>query len=148
MLHQLIMSIPFNDEELLEKKVKENWGDIACIIVEPLLGNCASTMPKPGYLELIRSLCDKHGIVMIFDEVKTGFRIAKGGAQEYFNIKADLVTYAKALALTREHLKEFPRDAFVLNPSCGVFGTIGFSGRPVSGSRLIELIMGGLSTIE
>ena len=97
-LHQLIMSIPFNDEELLEKKVKENWGDIACIIVEPLLGNCASTMPKPGYLELIRSLCDKYGIVMIFDEVKTGFRIAKGGAQEYFNIKADLVTYAKALA--------------------------------------------------
>ena len=97
-ISQLIMSIPFNDEELLEKKVKENWGDIACIIVEPLLGNCASTMPKPGYLELIRSLCDKYGIVMIFDEVKTGFRIAKGGAQEYFNIKADLVTYAKALA--------------------------------------------------
>src|SRR5210317_1618962 len=92
------MSIPFNDEELLEKKVKENWGDIACIIVEPLLGNCASTMPKPGFLELIRSLCDKYGIVMIFDEVKTGFRIAKGGAQAYFNIKADLVTYAKALA--------------------------------------------------
>ncbi len=49
-------------------------------------------------IDLIRSLCDKYGIVMIFDEVKTGFRIAKGGAQEYFNIKADLVTYAKALA--------------------------------------------------
>ncbi len=98
MIGQLVMSVPFNDEELLEKKVKENWGDIACIIVEPLLGNCASVMPKPGYLELIRSLCDKYGIVMIMDEVKTGFRIAKGGAQEYFNIQADLVTYAKALA--------------------------------------------------
>jgi len=98
MIGQLVISVPFNDEELLEKKVKENWGDIACIIVEPLLGNCASVMPKPGYLELIRSLCDKYDIVMIMDEVKTGFRIAKGGAQEYFNIQADLVTYAKALA--------------------------------------------------
>jgi len=98
MIGQLVYSIPFNDEELLEKKVKENWGDIACIIVEPLLGNCASTMPKAGYLELIRSLCDQYGIVMIMDEVKTGFRIAKGGAQEYFDIQSDLVTYAKALA--------------------------------------------------
>ena len=54
-------------------------------------------MPKKGYLEMVRSLCDKYGIVMIMDEVKTGFRIAKGGAQEYFNIQSDLVTYAKAL---------------------------------------------------
>jgi glutamate-1-semialdehyde 2,1-aminomutase len=98
MIGQLVFSIPFNDEELLEKKVKEKWGEIACIIVEPLLGNCASIMPKAGYLELIRSLCDKYGIVMIMDEVKTGFRIAKGGAQEYFDVRSDLVTYAKALA--------------------------------------------------
>ncbi len=94
---QLVYSIPFNDEELLEKKVKEKWGDIACIIIEPLMGNTASIMPKKGYLELVRSLCSQHGIVMIMDEVKTGFRIAKGGAQEFFKVKADLVTYAKAL---------------------------------------------------
>ena len=54
-------------------------------------------MPLPGFLEKIRELCDKYGIVMVFDEVKTGFRIANGGAQEYFNIQADMVTYAKAL---------------------------------------------------
>ena len=54
-------------------------------------------MPKPGFFEKIRELCDKYGIVMVFDEVKTGFRIANGGAQEYFNIQADLVTYAKSL---------------------------------------------------
>jgi len=94
---QLIISIPFNDEELLEKKVKENWGDIACIIVEPLMGNTASIMPRKGFLGYIRKLCDQYGIVMLMDEIKTGFRIAKGGAQEYFNVKADLVAYGKAL---------------------------------------------------
>jgi glutamate-1-semialdehyde 2,1-aminomutase len=54
-------------------------------------------MPLPGFLEKIRELCDKYGIVMVFDEVKTGFRLSNGGAQEYFNIKADLATYAKSL---------------------------------------------------
>lgn len=97
LLNQLVISLPYNDEELLEKKVKENWGDIACIIVEPLMGNTASIMPQKGYLQFIRKLCDEYGIVMILDEVKTGFRVAKGGAQEYFGVKADLVTYAKAL---------------------------------------------------
>jgi len=92
----LLILAPFNDEELLEEKVKGHFGDIACIIMEPIMGNCASVMPKKGYLEFVRSLCDKYGILLIFDEVKTGFRIAKGGAQEYFNVKADLVTYAKA----------------------------------------------------
>jgi glutamate-1-semialdehyde 2,1-aminomutase len=97
MIGQLVFSIPFNDEELLERKVKETWGDMACIILEPVMGNTASIMPKTSYLELVRNLCDQYGIVMIMDEVKTGFRISKGGAQEYFNVKADLVTYAKAL---------------------------------------------------
>ncbi|MEE8541392.1 MAG: guanitoxin biosynthesis PLP-dependent transaminase GntE [Desulfobacterales bacterium] len=96
-LAQLVIMTPFNDAELLEKKIKENWGDIACIIMEPMMANCPSIMPKAGYLEFVRELCDQYGIVLIFDEVKTGFRIAKGGAQEYFNIKADLATYAKAL---------------------------------------------------
>lgn len=92
-----IMSIRFNDQALLERKIEENWRDLAAIIVEPLLGNQASIMPQNGFLNKIRELCDKYGIVMIMDEVKTGFRIAKGGAQEYFNVKADLVTYAKCL---------------------------------------------------
>jgi len=97
-ISQLVICIPFNDEELLEKKVKENWGDIACIIVEPLMGNTASIMPQKGFLNTIRNLCDEYGIAMIIDEVKTGFRIAKGGAQEYFGVKADLAAYAKSLA--------------------------------------------------
>ncbi len=93
----LLHLLPFNDPELLEKKIKEDWGDIACIIMEPIMGNCPSIMPREGYLETVRKLCDEYGIVLIFDEVKTGFRIAKGGAQEYFGVKADLVAYAKAL---------------------------------------------------
>ena len=97
-LNSLVINIPFNDEEILERKVKEGWGDIACIIVEPLMGNLASTMPKDGFLQFIRKTCDEYGIVLIMDEVKTGFRIAKGGAQEYFKVKGDLMTYAKSVA--------------------------------------------------
>lgn len=93
----LMYSLPFNNKELLEKKLNERWHEIACIIVEPLLGNQASIMPQDGFLNFIREQCDKHGIIMIMDEVKTGFRIAKGGAQEYFDVRADLVTYAKCL---------------------------------------------------
>lgn len=96
-ISQYLISLPFNDFERLEEKVDAQWGDIAAIFVEPLLGNAAGICPKPGFLEKIRELCDKYGIVMVFDEVKTGFRIANGGAQEYFNIQADLVTYAKAM---------------------------------------------------
>lgn len=96
-ISQYVINLPFNDFELLEETIEAKWGDIAAVFVEPILGNCASVMPKAGFLEKIRELCDKYGIVMVFDEVKTGFRIAKGGAQEFFNIQADLVTYAKAL---------------------------------------------------
>ena len=96
-ISQYVINLPFNDLERLEETLHAKWGDIAAIMVEPILGNAAGIMPKPGYLEKMRELCDKYGIVLIFDEVKTGFRIANGGAQEYFNIKADLVTYAKAM---------------------------------------------------
>ena len=96
-INQYVLSVAFNDFEGLERVVAANWGDLATIIVEPMLGNSASIMPQPGFLEKIRELCDQYGIVMFFDEVKTGFRVAKGGAQEYFGIQADLVTYAKAM---------------------------------------------------
>lgn len=92
-----VINLPFNDFERLEETVEARWHELAAIIVEPLLGNAAGILPKPGWLEKIRELCDRYGIVLIFDEVKTGFRIANGGAQEYFGVKADLVTYAKAL---------------------------------------------------
>ncbi len=92
-----VIMAPYNDIERIEEMVAENWQETAAIIVEPVLGNVGGVVPIPGFLEKLRELCDTYRIVLIFDEVKTGFRLANGGAQEYFNIKADLVTYAKAL---------------------------------------------------
>jgi glutamate-1-semialdehyde 2,1-aminomutase len=153
LIGQLVISVPYNDEELLEKKVKENWGDIACIIVEPIMGNTASIMPAKGFLQCIRRLCDEYGIIMIMDEVKTGFRIAPGGAQEYFHIKSDLVTYAKAMA------NGFPAAAF-----CGkkeIMGEIGplkiphggtYTGNAVAmaaaDATLEEIAAGALDDVE
>lgn len=97
MIGNLVESIPYNDEELLEIRIRDNWQDLAAVIFEPIMGNTAAIMPQKGFIDKIRKLCDKYNIVMIMDEVKTGFRIAPGGAQEYFKVKADMVTYAKAL---------------------------------------------------
>ena len=95
---EYVYTLPYNDLEMLRRTVKGRWGDIAAIIIEPIMGNNASVMPEPGFLELMRELCTEYGIVLIVDEVKTGFRIANGGAQQYFHIKADLATYAKSIA--------------------------------------------------
>ncbi len=94
----LVIVLPYNDFEALERTVKAKWGNIAAIIVEPGMGNAASILPAEGWLQHIRRLCDEYGIVFILDEVKTGFRIARGGAQEYFGVRADLTTYAKSIA--------------------------------------------------
>jgi len=94
---EYVYNLPFNDLEMLEEMLAKKHKEIAAIIVEPILGNAAGILPKPGYFERMRELCTQYGIVLIFDEVKTGFRIANGGAQEYFGIQADLVTYAKSL---------------------------------------------------
>ena len=96
-ISEYVIVLPFNDFERLEETIDAKWGDIAAIFVEPIMGNSAGILPKPGFLEKIRELCDKYGIVMVFDEVKTGFRVANGGAQQHFGIRADLVTYAKAM---------------------------------------------------
>jgi len=96
-IRHYVINLPYNDLERLEETVNARWHELAAIIVEPLLGNAASVMPQPGWLEALRELCDDYGIVLIFDEVKTGFRIANGGAQEYFGVTADLVTYAKSM---------------------------------------------------
>lgn len=96
-LRASVIIIPFNDGEILEEVVAHSAHEIGAILVEPILGNCGGIMPKDGWLDQIRRLCDQHHIVMIMDEVKTGFRMGKGGAQEYFGVTADLVTYAKCL---------------------------------------------------
>lgn len=91
------LSVPYNNLPAVEQMVAENPGEIAAIIVEPVAGNMGCILPQPGFLEGLRSICDQHGIIFIMDEVMTGFRLAKGGAQELFNIKADLVTFGKII---------------------------------------------------
>ncbi len=87
----------YNDVTAVEQLVKEHRGEIAAIIVEPVAGNMGCVLPQPGFLESLRDICDQEGILLIFDEVMTGFRLAPGGAQERLGIRADLVTYGKVI---------------------------------------------------
>jgi glutamate-1-semialdehyde 2,1-aminomutase len=91
------LTAAYNDLDAVKKLAGTHKGKIAAIIVEPVAGNMGCILPKPGFLERLRELCNEEGIVFIFDEVMTGFRLAPGGAQENLNIKADLVTYGKII---------------------------------------------------
>jgi glutamate-1-semialdehyde 2,1-aminomutase len=97
-LAEKVLTLPYNDIEVFERTMRDRGHEIAAVFVEPMMGNVAAVMPAPGWLQSIRAQCDAHGTVMIMDEVKTGFRIAPGGAQQHFGVRADLVTYAKAMA--------------------------------------------------
>ncbi|MGH7538531.1 MAG: aspartate aminotransferase family protein [Gemmatimonadales bacterium] len=90
--------VPFNDADHLERVFVERGREIACIIMEPAMMNIGIVLPQPGYLERVRQLCDQHGVVFIYDEIKTGFTIAAGGATERFGVQPDLVCLAKAIA--------------------------------------------------
>ena len=96
-LGEKLITLPFNDVEGFERMMKSYGHLLAAVITEPCQGNCGGILPEPGFLELIRQRTEEYGIVFILDEVKTGFRIANGGAQEYYNLKPDLATYAKSL---------------------------------------------------
>ena len=96
-MRDFIITLSFNDFEGFERVMRSYGEQIAAVITEPCQGNCGAIEPQPGFLELIRKKTEQYGIVFILDEVKTGFRIAKGGAQEYYGIRPDLATYAKAL---------------------------------------------------
>lgn len=91
------LTAPYNDLPAVERLIQENRGSIAAIIIEPVCGNMGCILPQQGFLEGLRKLCDEEKIVFILDEVMTGFRLAKGGAQEKLNINADLVTYGKVI---------------------------------------------------
>ncbi|HEY8660433.1 MAG TPA: glutamate-1-semialdehyde 2,1-aminomutase [Hanamia sp.] len=91
------LTAPYNNLEAVERLLEDNKGQIAAIIIEPIVGNMGCILPQPGFLEGLRKLCDEEKIVFIFDEVMTGFRLAPGGAQERLNINADLVTYGKVI---------------------------------------------------
>lgn len=88
---------PFNNLDAVQTLVDNNPNQIAALILEPVVGNMGCVIPAKGYLEGLRDLCTKHGIILIFDEVMTGFRLAKGGAQELYNIKPDMSTMGKII---------------------------------------------------
>jgi glutamate-1-semialdehyde 2,1-aminomutase len=91
------LTCAFNDLVAVEKLVQQHKGEIAAIITEPVVGNMGCIIPAEGFLEGLRKICDRENIVLIFDEVMTGFRLAAGGAQEKLKIGADLVTYGKVI---------------------------------------------------
>ncbi|MFD4658661.1 aspartate aminotransferase family protein [Kitasatospora sp. NPDC058444] len=92
-----VVVCPWNDPDALRAVLDAHRGDLAAVICEPIVANNACTMPAPGFLEMLREECTRRGIVLIFDEVCTGFRTAPGGAQALFGVVPDLATYAKAL---------------------------------------------------
>lgn len=137
------ISAPFNDEEAIEKIIAENGEDIACIILEPIMGNVGCIPPREGFLKFLREITLENNIILIFDEVITGFRLSKGGAQEYFGITPDLVTFGKilgggfpigAIAGKKEYMEQFA-------PNGPVYQAGTFSGNPMS-------INGGIAALK
>lgn len=137
------LSIPFNDSEALSELIEKEGENIACIILEPVMGNIGCVEPKEGFLEFLRKITEENGIILIFDEVITGFRLSYGGAQEYFNVKADLVTFAKIIG------GGFPMGAFggkkeimeMIAPAGPVYQAGTYNGNPIS-------IQAGLSSLK
>jgi glutamate-1-semialdehyde 2,1-aminomutase len=91
------ITLPFNDADAVAQAFDELGAEIACVIVEPIAGNMNMVPPVPGFLETLRDVCSSSGAVLIFDEVMTGFRVAKGGAQAVFGIEPDLTTLGKVV---------------------------------------------------
>lgn len=126
--------VPFNDAAAFEAAVKANKDELAAVIVEPVLGNVGVIPPAEGFLQTLREVTAAYGVVLIFDEVITGFRLALGGAQEYFGVVPDMVTLGKILG------GGFPIAAFagrrelmsLVAPAGGVYQAGTFSGNPVS----------------
>ena len=91
------LTLDFNDAEQLEELFAARGDELACVIIEPITGNMNMIAPLPGYLATLRRLCDAHGVVLIFDEVMTGFRVHVGGAQGLYGVKPDLTTLGKII---------------------------------------------------
>jgi|TARA_B110000263_G_scaffold48668_2_gene40465 glutamate-1-semialdehyde 2,1-aminomutase len=95
---EMLHLVPMNDASRLEDLLKAKHNDIGALLIEPILGNCCSIAATQEYINAVRSLCDLYNVVLIIDEVKTGFRVAKGGVQELYGVEADLCTFAKSMA--------------------------------------------------
>jgi glutamate-1-semialdehyde 2,1-aminomutase len=93
----MTITLPFNDLKAVKKAVERESNEIACIIVEPVPGNMGLILPEDGFLQGLRELCTRHGTVLIFDEVMSGFRVAYGGAQGLYNIKPDMTCLGKVI---------------------------------------------------
>ena len=91
------LTAQFNDLDSVERLLEANRNEVACVIVEPVAANMGVVNPAPGFLSGLRTLCDKYGALLVFDEVITGFRLALGGAQAYFGVRADIVTFGKII---------------------------------------------------
>ncbi|WP_276480572.1 glutamate-1-semialdehyde 2,1-aminomutase [Paraflavitalea pollutisoli] len=128
------LTCAYNDLAAVEQLVAAHKGEIAAIIIEPVAGNMGCILPNPGFLEALRKICTSEGILFIFDEVMTGFRLAKGGAQERLGIDADLVTYGKVIGAG------MPVGAFggkrqymeVVSPLGSVYQAGTLSGNPIA----------------
>ncbi len=90
--------LPWNDIEVFCRAVEKRPGQVAAVIMEPIMSNTSVILPRPGFLEKVRAVCTQEGIILIFDEVITGFRVGLGGAQEYLGVKPDVAVFAKAMA--------------------------------------------------
>ena len=137
------LSVPFNDEEALTQLIEKEAGDIACIIMEVVMGNVGCIEPKEGFLEFLRKITMENDILLIFDEVITGFRLARGGAQEYYGVTPDLTTLGKIVG------GGLPMGAFcgskeimeMIAPQGPVYQAGTFSGNPLS-------VQSGISTLK
>jgi glutamate-1-semialdehyde 2,1-aminomutase len=97
LIRSLVWQVPYNDPTRLEDVLKKNASKIAAVLIEPILGNCCGIPSQPEAIKAIRELCTKYDVLMIVDEVKTGFRVGRGGAQEYYGVRGDIFTVAKAM---------------------------------------------------
>lgn len=137
------LTVPFNDKEALTELIEKEGENIACIIMEVVMGNIGCVEPKDGYLEFLRKITEENGIVLIFDEVITGFRLATGGAQEYYGVTPDMTTLGKIVG------GGLPMGAFcgkkeimeLVAPNGPVYQAGTFSGNPIS-------VQAGLSTLK
>ena len=145
---RLTLVARFNDVDSVEKAVKSVGGEIAAIIVEPVMGNAGVIPPKDGFLKELRRIADENNALLIFDEVITGFRLGLGGAQEYYGVRADIVTLGKIIG------GGFPVGAVVgrrdimerITPSGKVFNAGTFNAHPVTmaaGLATIKVLEGG-----
>lgn len=144
-LAQYTLTLDYNNNTQVREVFAERGDEIACIIVEPVSGNMNCVPPVPGFLEALREVCDEYGCVLIFDEVMTGFRVARGGAQEVYGVKPDLTTLGKVIG------GGMPVGAFggkreimeLLSPLGPVYQAGTLSGNPIAmtaGLKTLEII--------